>query len=309
MPAQNENSQNSVYILLGVFFMGIALVSLVSLVVIRTKAAGNTASTQITEIDNVAPYFGTPPTISDVAYDNKSLVGMPLVEGTTKSYFVNGYVLDNNGKSDIASVTVTLYDTDTNRNPAGANCTPDNSDSCYRTTLSAAEMDCPIEGDPRDCYFAAEFPLTFHTLPSDYVASATIKDLANASATDVSISTPVPSLLAINAENAINYGTTLNVGDYGSDMLSVSNWGNVISDLNVQTTSLKCTVGEIPEDLISFNGYALSNKIRIVSDYDLPKQVGATAGTAATDTLMILGPINNVQGACNGTLTLTARNN
>ncbi len=224
-----------------------------------------------------------------------------LVEGSTKDVYVYGTVSDPNGSEDIVSVTIKFYSVG-----AGASCDVDNLDSCYSLTLTAAELNCQNQVSGMVCAYSGLFPLTHHTENAEFIAKVTVTDRASAiSSPGYSSNQLVLGLLSINIAPSIDYGS-LSVGDTGETFLPVANWGNVTADVKVQSEDLSCTAGSIPAEKVKFNGVTLANTDTSLPNYNLPKQTGATAGASATDTQMILGPLNSVRGACSGNLTVTA---
>lgn len=307
MSIREEQSQNSLYILLGVFFTGIALVSLVSLIVIRTKAQGNTLTEQLTEISNDAPTVVNTPIIS---YAQNSLIPVEnnqivLVEGSLTSVYVNGRVSDANSYTDISTVTVALYDSAITT----ASCTPDNTDACYFKTFNLNELTCGGDLGNTQCSYSAKFELTHHTNPSTFKATVIVTDSQTTSSPPAESDTAtVNTLIAINAAASIDYGT-LAIGETGQQLLKIDNWGNILADLNVSATALACSIGTIPATLINLNGTSLNTTPTLFPDFNLPKQTGVNIGNSTTNTQILLGPINNVKGTCTGAISLTAINN
>lgn len=310
MSIHEEKSQNSLYMLLGVFFTGVALVSLVSLVVIRTKAAGNVTATQDASINNEPPTYVTTPIISytqnsDVPVANNEI---QLVEGTSQTIWVNGEIQDVNGYADMNGgyVKVSLYNSAT-LTGAGCQANPDDTDSCYSVTALYADLTCNQGPNAAtNCTYSIPVSLTNHTDPSTFKAYLSMRDGNDTAAvTTESGTATVLTLSAINVEAGVNYGGLV-VGAMGKDLLTVDNWGNITVDVKARSTDFLCTVGVIPATLVSFNGTGLNTADTTITSYDLVKQTGATAGLSTTNTYMELGPVNNVQGSCTATLNMTA---
>lgn len=269
-----------------------------------TIGGGNRTTDITTSVPNVAPTVGSNVIVS---YD-PGPTGTPtddtitLVEGTTKNIHVYGTVFDANTSADISSVLVKFYS-----EAVGISCVVDNSDNCYSVTINVGDLDCVAQADGNTCAFDATFPLTFHTENTTFLASATVTDNSAVTSEPVSSSVQlVSSLLSVDVVTGIDYGS-ISVGATAEALLGVTNWGNKVSDLYVRSAPLACpNGGEIPANKVAFGGTSLDTSDTTFADYNLPKQVGSSAGSAFRNTTMSLGPINAVQGACHGILTLTA---
>lgn len=295
---------NNHYIIFpSVLFITIALVYLI---VIRAEASLPQPTFQV-DIYNEIPTIPTAPIISYAQNGDALEYPIILIEGATKSIYIHGTVHDANGSNDITEVTVTFYDSAT----TDSNCTTDNTDACYRMHLKhendSTNILCGSNNGNTTCSYFVKIPLTFHTNPSFFKAAVTAIDHGQvASAIKESAKIKINSLLALSADESIDYGTVF-VGDSSTKVIAINNVGNVMSDIQVKSEDLLCDQsGIIPARLIAFDRTALSNIDTDFTDFDLPKQIGELIGSATTNVQMTLGPVNDVLGLCTGALKLTA---
>lgn len=237
------------------------------------------------------------------ANENPMVLSSP---GATTTFHINGTVSDQNGWTDISTVTASLY-----RSGVGSWCTA-NTNNCYfhpacmfsNSTGTIRSFDCAIEvanyAEPTDTgsFYEAE----------TWNANVTVQDLSSLTGNN-STTNELLSLLSISTTNSINYGNiAVNQTSTSSATSVINNIGNVSADVLISSSGMNCDVGSIPASAQKWNltdlAYAsMQNTLGAtgqLAGLNLPKQT--TGQTASSDTIYwrIKIPFGVAGGVCSG---------
>src|SRR3989338_4762419 len=212
--------------------VAIAFIRIVGLVIRYTGAADVTTSA---EIQN------EPPTINTLRFattafntDDLTSTGILPSVGNTRTIHINGLIQDNNGKTDIATSTISLT---FHRTTKGNTCTTDQND-CYRTTTCTFDYTLTSATDTAGAY-----------ADDNWTAEVTLADQAGSPAT-LTATIEVNSLLALNLPDGIDYGTR-SLGEQSSSTTNVetplTQRGNTRADVFVSGGTMGCdALGTLP---------------------------------------------------------------
>lgn len=265
-----------------------------------------------------------PPSVSSVLISSisnnepsseSSLIPNP---GSIKRVFVYGNVMDPDGDQDIASVYV----------------------SFFRTGITSASCDTPEESDPNHCYtgmctitagdpntiarYDCEIDLQYYadaTLGSGVYATdnwsvlITVSDQATARGDNAGFLTTseVAELNAVSIQPTISWGN-LDLGTIttaqSNAAMTVTQYGNSVSDLVLSGTGLTCASGTIDVSRVQYiltdvdGGTALTATPVELTDFNLALR---TDGTVTKDVFWNLSvPETGVGGSCQGSITVTS---
>ncbi|MBI5654782.1 hypothetical protein HZC53_03980 [Candidatus Uhrbacteria bacterium] len=293
MPTQPKITQPA-YLLAGVLFTAIALVAIVALFMLKSKAdvttqeagAGNTAPT----VDSM--YVAETSLGTDIGPAGIG-AGFTTNEGLPKNIFVGGTITDLNGCHNLMQATVTLYRSGI---LPGVSCTPD-TNNCYHTTLYFPDdFDGCDTPDDTDVTFETSFSLPNYVDPTDagspnepdtWVAAVNVADNAEEQMM-LQETYEVASLAAFSVPNAINYGTLALGADSNAIELTFSNTGNRDVDSDVialhdplaQPTPIE---GDMVSNLSGFDNIAASAVHYSLSALTAWESATAVSKTASTD--------------------------
>src|SRR3989344_5691536 len=304
--------------------VAIAFILIVGLVIRYTGAADVTTTA---EIQNEPPTintrrFATTPFNAD---DLTSTGILPSV-GNTRTIHINGLIQDNNGKTDIATSTISLT---FHRTTKGNTCTTDQND-CYRTTTctfdytltSETELayNCPLD---LSYYIDATDPAGAYK-DDNWTAEVTLADQAGSPAT-LTATIEVNSLLALNLPDGIDYGTR-SLGEQSSSTTNVetplTQRGNTRADVFVSGGTMDCSAnGGLGSLATNAQKWSLTD-----IDYTATTSIALTASDTKTNRNIRLRtddqnessknlywniaiPQSGVKGLCTGanTILITAR--
>lgn len=326
----DDKSQNGLYMLLGVFFTGVALVSLVSLVVIRSKAASmNTNADQEIITDNSAPTASTPEItrLSGQSYVSLESNVLPLTVNSLQPIRITTQVEDANNlaspDNDIMTVTTIFYDADAVIDPT--ECADGNQTNCYTSehTIADTDLHCgPQNGydqTPQQCTDVTSFDIPYFANDSgNWKAKVTVADRSQSKTTAYSANTTIASYLSINTASAINYGV-VHVGETGSSTdYTATNKGNRRAGVRISSDDFLCVspgvaTTTIPFNLIAFNGITLTESHadngNVIGAIDLRvnEHRDATDALSTTTTFSKVGAIPaGVNGECSAMAYSTA---
>src|SRR3989344_2538243 len=239
--------------------VAIAFILIVGLVIRYTGAADVTTSA---EIQN------EPPTINTLRFattafntDDLTSTGILPSVGNTRTIHINGLIQDNNGKTDIATSTISLT---FHRTTKGNTCTTDQND-CYRTTTCTFDYTLTSETElayncPLDLAYYIDATDTAGAYADDnWTAEVTLADQAGSPAT-LTATIEVNSLLALNLPDGIDYGTRT-LGEQSSSTTNVetvlTQRGNTRADVFVSGGTMDCdALGSLP---VTAQRYALTD--------------------------------------------------
>ncbi len=234
---QKDTLKQPAYLVAGVLFTLIALVAIIALLVLKSKA--DTALQQV----NIG---ASAPTFDNIVVSDSSQgadIGLPggagftTNEGAVKSIFVRGTVSDPNGCNDLKDITVTVYRSGAT---GGAACTSDMND-CYTATLLPVDFVGCTGVEVTTVTFEKSFSFANFVDPSDagspyaaetWVAKGVVTDNANAPA-ELTEELEVNSLAAFSVPGSINYGAVGLGLDSDAIGLTFSNTGNRAVDADV----------------------------------------------------------------------------
>src|SRR3989344_1601998 len=304
--------------------VAIAFILIVGLVIRYTGAADVTTSA---EIQNEPPTINTL-RFATTAFDADDLTSTGILPsvGNTRTIHINGLIEDNNGKTDIASSTISLTFFRTTK---GNTCTTDQND-CYRTTtctfdyslLSETELayNCPLD---LSYYIDATDPAGAYA-DDNWTAELTIADQAGSPAT-LEATIEVNSLLALNLPDGIDYGTR-SLGEQSSSTTNVetvlTQRGNTRADVFVSGGTMDCSAnGGLGSLATNAQKWSLTD-----IDYTATTSIALTASDTKTNRNIRLRtddqnessknlywniaiPQSGVKGLCTGanTILITAR--
>lgn len=288
----------------------------------RFQVLADTAGTSA-GITNAAPTVGT------VALNGGSNITLdeyilsPADKTTTVS--CTATIHDDNGCEDISSVTGKLYRTDATATGA------DSELFRYSTTCAQAGADtCTAGGSDLEEGYTCTFEVYYFADATDVGTHAATDWSCDITATDgttpdtaTSAGREMIGTAAIAVDGAIDYGSSRALG-FASDAatnheMTMTNTGNVSTDLIYSGTDMTCTIGTIPATAQKFdfasdvvyasmtNGLTTSGQTE--TGFDLAK---ATSSGTDSDTILYWGiqiPSSGVSGSCSGTNTLTAFSN
>src|SRR3989344_2585506 len=304
--------------------VAIAFILIVGLVIRYTGAADVTTSA---EIQN------EPPTINTLRFattafntDDLTSTGILPSVGNTRTIHINGLIQDNNGKTDIATSTISLT---FHRTTKGNTCTTDQND-CYRTTTctfdytltSETELayNCPLD---LSYYIDATDPAGAYK-DDNWTAEVTLADQAGSPAT-LTATIEVNSLLALNLPDGIDYGTR-SLGEQSSSTTNVetplTQRGNTRADVFVSGGTMDCSAnGGLGSLATNAQKWSLTD-----IDYTATTSIALTASDTKTNRNIRLRtddqnessknlywniaiPQSGVKGLCTGanTILITAR--
>ncbi|MFA5185602.1 MAG: hypothetical protein WC551_03885 [Patescibacteria group bacterium] len=278
---QKENLKQPAFLVAGVLFTLIALVSLAALLVLKSKAD---SALQEVNTGSADPVFDSI-IVSDASRSGDigpagSGTGFTPNEGTTKTIYVRGQVTEQNGCNDLKDIVVTVYNSGALEQAA---CTPDMND-CYRKTLLPADLDPGCGVGVNTVTFETSFLVANFVNPTD-AGSPYGPDgddtvwLANGRATDngdlsgeysaLSADFTVNSMAAFSVPNAINYGA-LGLGAVSNPVtLTFTNTGNRDVDADVIASTQAPLIGDMTSSLSGFANIAASAvNYSTVSDFE-----------------------------------------
>ncbi len=254
------------------------------------------------------------PIASNVSIDSGA-GSVTLTENTTQNIECAATVADNNGYSDIESVTMKIY-----RNGVGESA-PDDNDNHYTLVWPSSCVRSNESGSIAD--FTCTFSVYFYAEPTDtgsiyeaenWVCRAVPSDGQGAGTADTD-TIEMGILQALNVSSPIDYGSLIpNSNSTGTQAVTITNTGNTAIDFSVSGGALSCDIrGSIPNgnqeySLSSFNygeGIDLSGSAVNVNA-DLPKP--DSDNSTITDLLYWqVGVPGAIEGSCTGTNTFTAK--
>lgn len=317
MAMQEERAQSSLYMLFGVFFTVIALVSLVSLIVVRTRAGANTTTIQTANITNEAPTIvagsvkvfstGANPVQIFTLTGIEGAYGAGVPKDSTADTVINYIVNDVNGAANIGASQVSAWADGTLN---GSACSDDNGYSCNQTVVTNIDGLDGFACTATACTFAASFPIRSWAKPGIWHVSVKASDLSQASSAPVVNvdALTVSTLRSVDLTAAVLYGT-MAIGESKTMPGIASSWGNMSSGLEAKAAPLICDgVGsaKIFPQLVSINGVAMNadaSTLATITGFNLnPPTVAESTSTLTFG----LGPIPNVSGSCTGNIYATA---
>ncbi|MFA5185259.1 MAG: IPT/TIG domain-containing protein [Patescibacteria group bacterium] len=289
MPKTERRQGISPYLILGIVFTFISLVSLVMLIRLRSLAD---STQQTADVGNAAPTVDEiiPSDVSGSGDISLPDAGLLVNEDTTVNLYVRGTVSDANGFSNLDHVVVNVY-----RSGAanGKDCTPDNND-CYVANVSKNDL-APVNGSVTLATFEVTIPIQYYADPTDagsqyeeesWQAEAAVSDLSGGTGS-LSVGFEVQSLAAFALMRdglptaSINYGTlSLNATSAQNDV-TFRNTGNRLVDSYVYA------IDDFKSDLLGF-----SDILSTAVHFSLNDQFVYGTGDDSikkTDTLMPLG--------------------
>ena len=297
---------------------------IIGLVLRYTGAADVTTSA---EIQNEPPTINTI-RFATTAFDADDLTSTGILPsvGNTRTIHINGLIQDNNGKTDIATSTISLT---FHRTTKGNTCTTDQND-CYHTTtctfdytlLSETELayNCPLD---LSYYIDATDPAGAYK-DDNWTAEVTLADQAG-SPTTLEATIEVNSLLALNLPDGIDYGTR-SLGEQSSSTTNVetplTQRGNTRADVFVSGGTMDCSAnGGLGSLATNAQKWSLTD-----IDYTATTSIALTASDTKTNRNIRLRtddqnessknlywniaiPQSGVKGLCTGanTILITAR--
>ena len=304
--------------------VAIAFILIVGLVLRYTGAADVTTTA---EIQNEPPTINTL-RFATTAFDADDLTSTGILPsvGNTRTIHINGLIEDNNGKTDIASSTISLTFFRTTK---GNTCTTDQND-CYHTTTCTFDYSLTSETElayncPLDLAYWIDATDSAGAYKDDnWTAEVTLADQAGSPAT-LEATIEVNSLLALNLPDGIDYGTR-SLGEQSSSTTNVetvlTQRGNTRADVFVSGGTMDCSAnGGLGSLATNAQKWSLTD-----IDYTATTSIALTASDTKTNRNIRLRtddqnessknlywniaiPQSGVKGLCTGanTILITAR--
>ncbi len=267
---QKEKLKQPAFLVAGVLFTLIALVSLAALLVLKSKAD---SALQEVNTGSADPVFDSI-IVSDASRSGDigpagSGTGFTPNEGTTKTIYVRGQVTEPNGCNDLKNIVVTVYNSGA---PEQAACSLD-MNVCYQKTLLPADFDPGCAVGVNTVTFETSFLVANFVNPTDagspygpdgdnsvWYANGRATDNGDLSGEYSSLDADftVNSLAAFSVPNAINYGS-LGLGNTSDAVtLAFTNTGNRDVDADVIASTQNPLVGDMTSNLPGFATIAAS---------------------------------------------------
>jgi len=259
-----------------------------------TDVRADTATTTVT-ITNATP------TISSFLRGS-----VTLSEGVSVSATSTGTASDNNGCSDIQSITATFYDSSATSSSCGADNNNCYIASCATTTCSGTDSDF-------NCSTTVQY---FANNSSGWRWYATVTDAAPSSGTSTTATTTIAQLNALDVTNAIAYGSLALGGTSATGATTtVTNTGNK-NGMDAQVSAaaaMTCTSGTIAQAnqhyATTTSGFTYGSGVAL-SDTPTAATLSIAQRTSATTTGNIYwklqAPATSTAGTCTGVNTFTA---
>lgn len=256
------------------------------------------------------------PSVTSVSLNGGSNIS--LTEDTTTTVTITAQVSDVDGYADISSASAVVY-----RSGVGSSCSVDEL-NCYSVSCSlsnCAGNSCDVSCSADLYYFAQPTDSGIYS-SEDWLATVTAEDTAAASdsATSPTSTTELNTLVALNPQGSISYGTVdpgTNTGATNAT-LTVENTGNVAIDLDVSGSALctdypTCSGGVIPVANQEYLGSAFTYGAGISlsgtpTRLNYPIAIATNSSSPSTD-LMYWGiaiPTGIPGGSYTGVNTITA---
>ena len=318
------DNTKAVHWILGVALLMIGVFVVAALVMVNSQADDVTTSATI---DNVAPSVDNVYLNDDgSASDTYTSGTVTLSAGTTKTFHIAGIVSDTNGDEDISKVAVEFY-----RTPVGSGCSADKND-CYKDDT---DTNCSLNsayGDSTQAFFDCTFSLEHYADATDsesdnysgssWTAWVRVIDNDTTTDTDSTTTTDIATLRSLSIPATISFGTmalgaatTSGEGAGSNVQMSIANYGNDNSDVEVSGANLSCTGSTEPIPMANVE-WSLSD-VGMDSGTDMTgSAVDTNFGIAAQtvdgpDTVKKLYwniqiPTTGVEGTCSGTTTITS---
>ena len=298
-------------------FTVLIAISFVLIVGIVLRYTGATDVSTSVEITNEAPTVDTL-RISTTAFgiDDITTTGITPVVGTDRVVHVTGAITDLNGKTSVASSSVSALFYRTSKT---SECLA-NENNCYHITTCDVSYDTVSD---TELTYNCPLPVAYYTDATDagsryasdnWTATVTALDEGAASAS-LTVTTEVNALLALNIPNSIPYGT-LSLGGTSADPvdLPLAQRGNTRSDVQVSGTDMTCGIGVLDavRQRYSLNGVAAYDAedtkpltdIPVQANLIVPFQVSATPVSTSLFWRIAI-PQTGIKGDCLGANTIT----
>ena len=304
--------------LYAISFSVIAVVALVTLILVNSRADD---TGQATNIANVAPSVGS--LVTATSSNGSDISSLSLTEATTKAIYVRGTATDTNGYGDIDAAnqyTMKTYHsnascTDTEN---GANCYINTSGTGVTLSNCSSGTTCAFEITKAIQYYADATDAVGDN--TNWIAAVTVTDDSSDTGSN-SDTFEVATLTALTVTASVDYGTLALYAYSAEKTLIVANSGNEIIDYTVTAPDMTCSLqGTIPTGntrynysaavtqnnyanatLMTTSAVAVDDSVAIASD-------GNTPSNSNFYTLLRI-PENGVKGSCTNTVAFTATTN
>lgn len=323
MAEPTTSSRNNVHLIYGIAFTVIALVALISLVILKSRADNSAASVTVT---NSSPAVDSI-TFSASSYGTAETPFTPTEAVQTR--YVHGFISDVNGCIEInSSGTTTMTHVKLFRSSAtnGTNCTADSND-CFVLTNTQVDQ-CSGGGDTISRYQATAYGIPYWIDATDassasysaqsWVAWARVVDVNNGSGTaDTAGDLEVATLTALDVASSASFGSVAIGGDSSEVIIQATNTSNEdFIDTQVSGTDFACPnntsiqVGQVR--YASTTGFAYANGVALTSgattlNSNISQRTN-DASVSSTPTYWILRvpSIGVAAGSCTSTITFAA---
>lgn len=307
--------------LYAISFSVIAVVALVTLILVNSRA-DNTG--QATNIANATPSVGS--LITATSSGTSDISSLPLTEATTKAIYVRGTATDANGYGDIDAAnqyTMKTYRTNV------SSCNTEDGTNCYINTAGtgvtlsncSSGTTCDFEITKAIQYYADATDAGTNS-GTNWTATVTVTDDSSATGS-ASDTFEVATLTALTVTASVDYGTLAFDAYSAIQTLTVANSGNEIIDYTVTAPNMTCSLqGAIPTGnthyaLASFDstGYddtPTTSKLMTTSAVAVDDSVAIASDGGASNSsfyTMLKIPANGVKGSCTNTVAFTATTN
>ncbi len=243
------------------------------------------------------------PTITSIDIENP----INLLAGSKKEVICNGSVEDQNGYTDIDTITGKLYFSDGNYNSSS----PDNNSNHYSTTCMK------LNGLGNGLDFQCKFNLTYYASPGEWQCNVTVTDAESHSVSSV-VNTNVSELYAISLPTELDYGNIKPGAVSAEKQLAVQNAGNVNINVSVKGygstegdgLAMVCVHGNITisnehysiDPGVNFDSMtALSSTFTLIPNFEIKKSTGTVS---ENNTYWKIKLPLGISGNCNGTIEI-----
>lgn len=262
----------------------------------------------IKTVEVMADTATTTATISNATPTISGLIGgtVTLAEGSSVSATSTGTAEDNNGCSDIASITAKFYDSNATTSDCGAN-----SNNCY--IASCATTTCATTQSAFNCSTTVAY---YANTSAAWLWYLTVTDAGGPASSTATTSVNIAQLNALDVTNAIDYGPLALGGTSASGATTtVTNTGNK-NGMDTQVSAalaMSCTSGTIPQAnqhyATTTTGFDYGSAAALSSS-PTNATLSIAQRTSATTTGNVFWklqvPSSEVNGTCSGVTTFTA---
>jgi len=258
--------------------------------VLDNHSLSATATSSTFTVNNATPSVGV-----------ISVGSVSLSESSTTTATSSVTVSDNNGCTNIASITAVFYDS----NATSATC-GQNNNSCY-ASIACSTSTCDGNDSAASC---TAYPWYYANASNGWKWQIKATDSASASSTNTSGTTTIAALIALEVnETTINYGTGLLPGATSSQATTtIENTGNTNLDVDTYGTAMSCTAGTIAVGQQKFNtGGGETALTGVAQTIDLNVAQRITTVPTGSVYWKLYAP-TNIKGTCSGTNTFEAKN-